>query len=182
MTLSRTFFGFGEFARFLDRRIFEMEPIEATGMAVVAKVLHRKIYGMYGDKALPELAQATQDERERLGYAPDEPLLRDGTLLRDSFETEVGLDYAAVGSAEPIVGYHEMGFFNVRANKYVPPRRAVRTGFEEALVPIAQILESILERQLGFSSFMSSEQLEQMALPGMESQAATYMLSVSAEE
>jgi hypothetical protein len=48
----------------------------------------RRVVGTY-DYNWPQLAQSTQDQRTRLGFPPNEPLLRTGEL-RDSIQWQVG--------------------------------------------------------------------------------------------
>ena len=77
-------------------------------------------FGVYQPETGPfpewaELAQSTQDERERLGYPADEPLLRDGST-RDSIGHAVGDLELVVGSDSDIMVYHELGTANM------PPR------------------------------------------------------------
>lgn len=62
-----------------------------------------------------ELKQSTQRERERLGFTPNDPLLRTGDL-RDSISHEThGLE-AAVGSTSQVMVWQEMG------TETIPPR------------------------------------------------------------
>ena len=62
-----------------------------------------------------ELAQATKDERVRLGFTPNDPLLRTGEL-RDSIGRQVeGLE-AVIGSTSDVMVYQELG------TSRIPPR------------------------------------------------------------
>jgi hypothetical protein len=65
----------------------------------------------------PQLAESTQRERERLGFAANEPLLRTGDL-RESIEYTVLPREAAVeiGSNDKIAVYQELG------TSRIPPR------------------------------------------------------------
>lgn len=63
----------------------------------------------------PQLAPATVEDRVRQGYAPDEPLLREGEL-RDSIGHEVEGDRAIVGSSSKVAVYQELG------TDKIPPR------------------------------------------------------------
>ena len=69
--------------------------------------------------AWPPLAAATQAQRVREGFAPDAPLLRDGSL-RDSIRMVVtrsaGVIEGIVGSASEIAVYQELG------TARIPPR------------------------------------------------------------
>lgn len=61
------------------------------------------------------LADSTEDEKIRLGYPVDAPLLRDGTL-RDSIEVEYAPHEAIIGSKMDIAAYQEFG------TEKIPPR------------------------------------------------------------
>ena len=62
-----------------------------------------------------ELAESTQTERERLGFTPNDPLLRTRGL-RDSIEHRVGDLEAEIGSDSDIMVYQEFG------TERIPPR------------------------------------------------------------
>jgi hypothetical protein len=53
--------------------------------------------------AWPELADITQEEREKLGFTPNDPELRNGEL-RDAIEMAVGAGKAVVGVPNRTVG------------------------------------------------------------------------------
>ena len=75
----------------------------------------KRVIGTY-DYGWADLADATQDDRVRKGYAPDDPLLRRGEL-RDSIEHQVPNQHAGyVGSDLDIAVYQEMG------TRTIPPR------------------------------------------------------------
>lgn len=61
------------------------------------------------------LADATQSGRTRLGYTPNDPLLRSGEL-RDSIESEV------VGLAAIVGTKSEIGFWQEMGTSKMPPR------------------------------------------------------------
>lgn len=64
--------------------------------------------------AWPELADSTKDERVKLGYSENEPLLRSGEL-RDSSQHEAhGLE-GVTGSTDPVMGYQEFGTAKIPA-------------------------------------------------------------------
>lgn len=119
----REFNDFGEFAAFL----LAMEPLTKVaihrGLEKGAERIERaakESIGTYQDAvgefpAWAELAQATKDERVRLGYSENDPLLRRGDT-RDSIESQIdGLD-AVVGSESDILYWQEVG------NEKLPPR------------------------------------------------------------
>ena len=68
------------------------------------------------------LAEATQDEREKLGFTPDDPLLRSGDL-RESVDHIV--DRAAlegvVGSTSPVLVFQEFGTGHIPARPVLGP-------------------------------------------------------------
>jgi phage gpG-like protein len=65
--------------------------------------------------AWESLAPSTQEERSRLGYTADEPLLREGNL-RDSLTSEIEGDTAYIGSNSEVAKYQELG------TAKIPPR------------------------------------------------------------
>ena len=73
--------------------------------------------------AWAELAESTQQERARLGYAPNDPLLRDGTL-RDSISHHVEELEAEIGSDSDIMEYQEFG------TSKMPPRPVLGPALE----------------------------------------------------
>lgn len=89
--------------------------------AVVVEKAAKAELGTYQQAAGPfpawaPLAEATQAERARLGFTPDDPLLRDGTLIRDSIKHEVAGHEAVIGSTEEVAAYQEFG------TNRIPPR------------------------------------------------------------
>lgn len=73
-----------------------------------------------------QLAESTQEDRARKGFAPNDPLLRTGEM-RASIKTAVGADHAAIGSNSEIAAYQELG------TKTIPPRPFLGpAGFENA--------------------------------------------------
>lgn len=166
---TRTFAGLRSFQHFLEERAEIMIPTGQLALASIAETLKASTKNAYGDKALPDLAEATQDDRVAKGFSPNQPLYRDGSLLRDAVESELGPNFAAVGSNEPIAVYHEFGFVNARTGKAVPPRPAFRLGLEKAAGRIVGIIENMVGVQLGFASSLSSD---------IESTKSSYELAV----
>lgn len=152
MSALREFAGLGSFARFLDERAAEMTVGKAAIGEAAAHVLRKAVRRGYGSHALASLAPATQADRIKKGYTPNDPLLRDGSLLRDSTEMLVGEDFAGVGSAQPIAAYHEHGYMNVRAGHSVPPRPVYKNALEEAAPAIVKIIEENIGFDLGLVS------------------------------
>lgn len=65
--------------------------------------------------AWPELAESTKDERERLGFTPDDPLLRSGDL-RDTIKHRTANLETEIGSDSDVMVYQEFG------TERIPPR------------------------------------------------------------
>ena len=84
--------------------------------------------------AWPELADSTKDQRVRLGYSENAPLLRSGEL-RDSIGHEVADFEAVIGSDSDIMVYQEMGTHRI------PPR--------PVLGPAAERNHDTILRELG---------------------------------
>lgn len=68
----------------------------------------------------PALADSTQAERARLGYSPDEPLLRTGEL-RDSIKHEVDRLHAVIGSKEDKAAWQEFGTDKIPPRPFMGP-------------------------------------------------------------
>jgi len=67
-----------------------------------------------------QLAAETQAERARLGYTPNDPLLREGTLARSiQFTIEGNTGY--VGSDDPVAAYQELGTVRIPARPFLGP-------------------------------------------------------------
>lgn len=66
------------------------------------------------------LAQSTEDEKARLGYPLDAPLLRDGEL-RDSIKHEVHELEAVIGSESDIAVYQEFGTSTIPPRPFIGP-------------------------------------------------------------
>jgi hypothetical protein len=121
--------GFGELARVFDRIAIEVGPMIDLVQADTARIVEKHIKDDFGDTTrLAALSQYTQDDRVSMGYSPDEPLLRDGTLLRDQVVSAHAGPVAEVGSPEPVQLYSENGFVNARTGTSVPPRPVFRDG------------------------------------------------------
>lgn len=90
---------------------FVAERIEATAKEKIGE--YQAGIGPFPEWA--DLADATEKEKERLGYPLDAPLLRRGDL-RDSIGHEVGALEAIIGSTDDVMVWQEMG------TEYIPPR------------------------------------------------------------
>ena len=73
-----------------------------------APVLLAESVGILGTHALRDLLPQTQKERERLGYPPNDPLVREGDY-RDTIEGGAVGSLAFAGTASPIGAFLEFG-------------------------------------------------------------------------
>lgn len=143
--MSRFFNGLESFGRFLGECAAASVEAEQAAVELSAEMLLKRSQKMFGDEQ--QLAPISQDSTAQLrsdGGAGG-PLLIDGTLLRGSVGKHVGPGWAEVGSAEPIMLYHEKGYTtspeSMIPDKIVPPRPVFHiTAFEseEDLEAIAQ--------------------------------------------
>lgn len=148
--IKRVFEDLEQFTEFLEASVaIHKEAIAAVAMGSAA-LMHERATKTFGDTSkLAPLAQATQDERTSLGFTPDKPLLRDGSLLRDSVEKAYTPTMAAIGSDEPIMLYSEYGFVNARTGTSVPPRPVFKITAIESIPAIEEMLEEAIELTLG---------------------------------
>ncbi len=152
---------FGEAGDYLGRMSGALRRTPAIAARLTAPLLVESIREQIGHAPpLRDLAESTQAERAALGYAPNEPLKRTGTLEESwvpAVETGLGLlehdvagsALAAAGSADEIAGYHERGYYNVRAGKVVPPRPAGRLGLMAVQPAARTIWKNLIGRAVG---------------------------------
>lgn len=135
--------GFAAFATTLATEI-EVATHEAlkAGAEIIEKE-SKRVIGTY-DYGWPELAESTQSTRESLGYEPDEPLLREGTL-RDSIEhTIVSRNEAQIGSNSDVAVYQELG------TSTIPPRSFLESAALTKEKEVAEVLgEAVVQTMLG---------------------------------
>lgn len=137
------FNGWEDFADHLDGVALQLKaaPIEAAH--VTAPVMADAVQEIFGhDPPLQTLAESTQTERVRLGYTPNDPLVRDGTL-RESVEFEAIENIAGTGSSSFIAPIHEYG------NAHIPPRPAFHLGFLSAYPYLQRIWKGIIGQAIG---------------------------------
>lgn len=79
---------------------------------------YQKEAGPFG--AWDPLADATEDEKARLGYPVEAPLLRDGKL-RDSIQHEVSGLEVVIGSKLDIAEYQEFGTQTIPPRPFIGP-------------------------------------------------------------
>lgn len=141
------FEGLGHFTHFLERTAEAIEAVEGQSGRVISEVLYDKAEHIFGDNAkLAHLAQATQDERSAKGFTPDDPLLRNGSLLKSKVERAHAHGVGGIGTPEKIQLHHEYGYINARTGRSVPPRPVFRRALEEssgAILAIAEMLAGV---------------------------------------
>ena len=126
-----TFNSIAEFTRFLSTRRAAVREAEERGLRSAGHLLVSSARSLIGteDEAWPPLADATVEEKQRLGYvgqvSETDPRLRTGQL-RDSIEaksrvTTPGRGSVDIGSDDPIAEYQEMG------TRTIPPRPFLST-------------------------------------------------------
>lgn len=154
--MSKTFSSFSDLANHILNNL----PNEAIalhyGLHEACQVIEKKArdkFGVYQKEMGPferwqELAESTKDERERLGYTPDEPLLRSGEL-RDSIGYEVHLLEGIVGSTSDIMVYQELG------TEHIPPRAVLGPAALSCQAKVKQVIGSYAMAGILGGSLMS---------------------------
>jgi hypothetical protein len=137
-------------ARGLRRQAGALRVAPKETAAVTAPVLAAGVHAVFGHAPpLADLAQSTQEERATLGYAANEPLVRSHEL-EESWVPGVSEGregpISAVGSSNPMASWHEHGFYNHRAQRFVPPRPAGWEGFTAAQVMARAIWKNTIGR------------------------------------
>lgn len=141
---THTLEGFGEAALHFAHRAavsthFLQEGLEHIGHAIehAAKEMHGHYQQAHGPHpAWAQLAQSTQDERVRLGYTANDPLLRSGQMQRDISHGVDGLD-VVIGSVNEHAPVHELG----SRDGTIPPR--------PTLGPAAFLNKELISRYAG---------------------------------
>lgn len=140
--VSRDFKSLGEFGEYLlkqlPRQLVALEAGLEEACALIEKEA-RAEFGVYQPAIGPfpnwaPLAEATKDERVRLGYTEDDPLLRSGSLRDDTGHEVRGLE-GVVGNKSEIMVYQELG------TEHIPPR--------PVLGPAAVRCQAQVERIIG---------------------------------
>lgn len=99
------------------------------------------------------LAEATKEDRARHGFTPDDPLMRDGTLIRDSIEHEVHGHEAVIGSKEDVAAYQEFG------TERIPPRPFMGPAVIHSKKKIEQIMgHGLVKAIVGGASVFGGEE------------------------
>jgi phage gpG-like protein len=135
-------------AQLAEKMAVLVAAAEATahlGETLMAETVKTHIKDVYGDSGkLQDLADSTQEERARLGYSPNDPLVRTGQLLRDSIKIAYDPKGFAVGSEEPVAAFQEFG------TGHIPPRPAIAIGASEAMPEVREIMVATAKAVLGF--------------------------------
>lgn len=107
----REFKSIAAFLRFMETMPAKMLTAGNLGLADAARLIQETARAEMGHyqgpagpfAAWPELAGSTQEEREKLGFTPNDPELRNGELC-DAIEMAAGDGRAAVGVPNRMVG------------------------------------------------------------------------------
>ncbi len=84
------------------------------------------------------LAQSTEEEKARLGYPADAPLLRKGDLQKSFSHSVEGLE-AVVGSTDPVMVYHEFGTSKMPPRPVLGPALFKNRGAIQKLIGFATV-------------------------------------------
>ena len=123
MSLEREFDGILSFVEHLAKVELALHLMDHHALDKAAQIIEQDAKNQIGHyqseagpfNAWPELAESTQKERERLGFAPNDPLERTDAL-KNSISREVRVPEAVVGSTSDIMVYQELG------TATIPPR------------------------------------------------------------
>src|SRR6185437_3640821 len=128
-----------EFAELLGTMALEVEHQNHVALEKAAKLVEKEAKNVLGsyEYGWPQLAPSTQKERERQGFAPNEPLLRTGEM-RDSIQHSADHHEARVGSNSDIAVYQELG------TSKIPPRSFLK----ETMVRKIEEIEDIIGRNV----------------------------------
>lgn len=160
--MSREFSLLG-FIQHLSVMAAEVVVAEHEGLERAARIIEAEAEAEIGHyqeqagefEAWQELAESTKDERVKLGFTENDPLLRDGSKIKDTIEYTVGDKEAEVGTNSQEAEWAELG------TSKMPPRSflggaAVRKGPEAARaigmdVVTALVGEEVFEGRLPIS-------------------------------
>jgi hypothetical protein len=142
--------GMASLSRNFMRLAVEEPIIVDAAMGVVAEIVKKNVKALYGDASrLEALADSTQAHRVQMGYSANDPLLLDGTLLRDQvYSTHIG-SVAEVGTPEIINAYHELGYVDAKGGVSVPPRPVFKYGVADSEKEIGVLFEGVGEIVFG---------------------------------
>ena len=149
-----TFDSIAEFTRFLSTRRAAVREAEERGLRSAGHLLVSSARSLIGteDEAWPPLADATVEEKERLGYvgqvSETDPLLRTGSLrasiVTQSQVTTLGRGAVEIGSNDPVAEWQEFG------TRTIPPRPFIGTAlFREGEAAAHRVLNHELGALMG---------------------------------
>lgn len=153
--MTRHFNSLGAFALHLVELEVGIAESLHLGLERVAKHIEKTAkaeFGVYQNEqgsfpAWPELADSTKDDRARLGYTENDPLLRSGEL-RDTIGHEVhGLE-AVIGSTDEKMVFHEFGTSKMPARPVLGPAAFTSKSAIEKLVGAALVAGLIGKDQI----------------------------------
>lgn len=105
------------------------------------------------------LADSTEEEKARLGYPLDAPLLRTGDL-RESIQHETVAFEAIIGSTSPIMAYQEFGTEKIPPRPVIGPAAFMNQEEIQAIVGSAAISgiigEDVIHSSLGYDMDIKS--------------------------
>jgi hypothetical protein len=130
-------------ARMLEKKAIEARAVPNEAARIVAPLLSEAVRDTIGHAPpLQDLAATTQIERARLGYAPNDPLLRTGEY-RESVNSFAAAQIAGAGSADPVSPIQEHG------NSHIPGRPAFKIGWTLTLPMAVRVARGLAGRMLG---------------------------------
>lgn len=122
------FASLNDFALHLAEAAIAVVEVEHHALEKCAQVIEKDAKARIGEyqpstgpfPAWEQLADSTEQEKARLGYPIDAPLLREGDL-RDSIQHEVHGSEAVVGSQSDIAAYQEFGTDKIPPRPFIGP-------------------------------------------------------------
>ena len=160
--MSKSFGSLAHLAAHLGTLVVAEHEMEHRALERCAKMVEkhaREKVGEYQPETGPfaawaGLADSTIADRERQGFAADEPLLRTGAL-RDSIEHTVQDSEAQVGSNSDIAVYQELG------TKNMPPRSFLGGALADKLDDVRKIVgQEAVAALIGEQVFNRRQEIE----------------------
>lgn len=107
------------------------------------KLVTREVYRVIGsyDYGWPQLAESTQNQRESLGFEPNEPLLRTGRM-RDTIWFKVQHNEVTIGTDDQIAIWQELG------TSRIPPRPFLEGALKAKTPEVLEIIGKDAVRKL----------------------------------
>jgi hypothetical protein len=135
-----------DLALLFERLVVVEVPVWSAAVEAISIEVFNRVEAVYGDRSkLTDLTAMTQQDRTDLGFTPNDPLLRDGTLLKDAVEREhLGME-AVIGTPEIVELYHDRGYIDARNGVSVVPRPVFPIGLADADKQIEITLHEAVE-------------------------------------